>query len=150
MAHVVDEMAGERRRHGALHACDIGWVDLGVLRAGDREHWHRSPTESGHWFERHEFAEPPGVELLRIVQALVGDPMTPLQLRDRLGDVPQATLYRHINQLAGGGLLEVVGERRIRGGIERTYRVVTSAVVLGDDELESATPDEHRSKLNDN
>ncbi len=80
---------------------------------------------------------------LRIVQALVGDPMTPLQLKDRLGDVPQATLYRHINQLADGGLLEVVGERPIRGGIERTYRVVTSAVALGGDDLESATAEEH-------
>ncbi len=80
---------------------------------------------------------------LRIVQALVGDPMTPLQLKGRLGDVPQATLYRHINQLVDGGLLEVVGERPIRGGIERTYRVVAAAAVLGDDELESATADEH-------
>lgn len=80
---------------------------------------------------------------LRIVQALVGDVMTPLQLKDRLGDVPQATLYRHINQLADGGLLEVVSERPIRGGIERTYRVVTSAVALGEGDLESATTDEH-------
>ncbi len=80
---------------------------------------------------------------LRIVQALVGDAMTPLQLKDRLGDVPQATLYRHINQLADGGLLEVVSERPIRGGIERTYRVVTSAVALGEGDLESATIDEH-------
>ncbi len=80
---------------------------------------------------------------LRIVQALVGEPMTPLQLKDRLADVPQATLYRHINQLADGGLLEVVGERPVRGSIERTYRVVTAAVALGDDDLESATADEH-------
>jgi DNA-binding transcriptional ArsR family regulator len=80
---------------------------------------------------------------LRIVQALVGDAMTPLQLKDRLGDVPQATLYRHINQLADGGLLEVVSERPIRGGTERTYRVVTSAVALEESDLESATTDEH-------
>ncbi|MGI9612851.1 MAG: helix-turn-helix domain-containing protein [Acidimicrobiales bacterium] len=80
---------------------------------------------------------------LRIVQALVGAPMTPLQLKDRLGDVPQATLYRHINQLADGGLLEVVAERPIRGGVERTYGVATAAVALGDSELESATADEH-------
>lgn len=80
---------------------------------------------------------------LRIVQALVGAPMTPLQLKDRLGDVAQATLYRHINQLADAGLLEVVDERPIRGGVERTYGVVTSSVVLGDEELASATTDEH-------
>lgn len=80
---------------------------------------------------------------LRIVQALVGTPMTPLQLKDRLGDVPQATLYRHINQLADGGLLEVVAERPSRGGVERTYGVVTASVALGDSELESATADDH-------
>ena len=80
---------------------------------------------------------------LRIVQALVSAPMTPLQLKDRLRDVPQATLYRHINHLADGGLLEIVGERPIRGGIERTYGVVTASVVLSDTELESATTDDH-------
>lgn len=80
---------------------------------------------------------------LRIVQALVGAPMTPLQLRDRLGDVPQATLYRHLNQLADGGLVEVVDERPVRGTVERTYAVVTSRVSLSDADLESATPTEH-------
>ncbi|MGB0114682.1 MAG: helix-turn-helix domain-containing protein [Ilumatobacteraceae bacterium] len=80
---------------------------------------------------------------LRIVQQLVGSPMTPLELKDRLGDVPQATLYRHIRQLADGGLLEVVSERPNRGGTERTYKVVDAAVHLGADDLESATADEH-------
>lgn len=80
---------------------------------------------------------------LRIVQALAGAPMTPLQLKERLGDVPQATLYRHLNQLADGGLLEVVEERQARGAVERTYGIVTSAVSLTDDDLESATPDDH-------
>ena len=80
---------------------------------------------------------------LRIVQALVDAPMTPLELKERLGDVAQATLYRHINQLADGGLLEVTEERSIRGTVERTYRVVTTSVALGDSELESATADDH-------
>ena len=57
--------------------------------------------------------------------------------------MPQATLYRHINQLTDGGLLEVVGERPIRGGIKHTYGVVAFTVVLGDSELESATAEEH-------
>lgn len=80
---------------------------------------------------------------LRIVQTLVGFPMTPLQLKERLGDVPQATLYRHINDLADGGLLEVVGERPIRGGVERTYGVVRASVDLSEADLESATADDH-------
>ena len=80
---------------------------------------------------------------LRIVQALVGAPMTPLQLKDHLGDVAQATLYRHLNQLADGGLLEVVEERSTRGGVERTYGVNAASVVLGDEDLESASVADH-------
>ncbi len=80
---------------------------------------------------------------LRIVQALVGTPMTPLELKERLGDVAQATLYRHIKQLAESGLLEVTEERSIRGGVERTYRVVTTSVALGESELEPATAEDH-------
>ena len=53
---------------------------------------------------------------LRIVQALVGEPMTPLQLKDRLADVPQATLYRHINQLA-----DVAIQRRLRHVASRSF-----------------------------
>jgi DNA-binding transcriptional ArsR family regulator len=80
---------------------------------------------------------------LRIVQALVGNPMTPLQLKDQLGDVAQATLYRHLALLSEAGLLEVVDERRVRGGIERTYGVVATAVSLTSEELEHATADDH-------
>ena len=80
---------------------------------------------------------------LRIVQALIGNPMTPLGLKAQLGDVAQATLYRHLNQLADSGLLEVVGERRVRGGVERTYGVITSAVSLTSEELATATADDH-------
>ncbi|NNJ47091.1 MAG: ArsR family transcriptional regulator [Acidimicrobiia bacterium] len=80
---------------------------------------------------------------LRIVQALVASPMTPLRLKEQLGDVPQATLYRHLSQLADGGLLEVLEERPVRGGVERTYGVVASAASLTGDELETATADDH-------
>ena len=64
--------------------------------------------------------------------------MTPLRLKAVLGDVPQATLYRHVNQLHDGGLLEIVGEQPVRGGVERTYGVVAETVSLGPSEYESA------------
>ena len=80
---------------------------------------------------------------LRIVQALGGGQLTPLQVKERLGDVPQATLYRHLKQLADGGLIEVVDERQVRGTVERTYGLVAEAVVLGDEDLESATREDH-------
>lgn len=80
---------------------------------------------------------------LRIVQALVGNPMRPLELMEQLGDVPQASLYRHINQLETGGLLQIVDERRVRGGVERTYAVVEDAVQLGEDDLDGLTREDH-------
>ena len=79
---------------------------------------------------------------LRIVQALAGRTSTPQELLDRLGDVPQATLYRHLNQLEDGGLIEIVDTRQVRGGTERTYRVVSSAVSLGRDDIADADRDE--------
>ncbi len=79
---------------------------------------------------------------LRIVQSLLGRQLTPQEIRAQLYDVPQATLYRHINQLAQGGLLEIVDQRPVRGGVERTYAVVEEKVSLGQEDLEGATPDE--------
>jgi DNA-binding transcriptional ArsR family regulator len=67
---------------------------------------------------------------LRIVQALVKQPMTASGLKEVLGDVAQATLYRHIKALENGGMLDIVAERQVRGTVERTCRVVESAVAL--------------------
>ncbi len=47
--------------------------------------------------------------------------MTPLQIADQVRDVPQATLYRHINRLVRAGLLEQVDERPVRGTLEKVY-----------------------------
>ena len=66
---------------------------------------------------------------LRIVQALLGDrARTTGELRDDLPDVPPATLYRHVALLADAEVLEVVDERRVRGAVERTYRLREVAV----------------------
>lgn len=80
---------------------------------------------------------------LRIVQTLVGSQLTPQQLHRRLGDVPQATLYRQIGLLVDGGLIEVVAERQVRGTVERTYAVVAHAVSLGGEDLTGTSSDDH-------
>ena len=69
--------------------------------------------------------------------------MTPLDLKERLGDVAQATLYRHLNRLTDGGVLEIVSERQVRGGVERTYCLVEGAASLSEADLATATTDDH-------
>ena len=82
---------------------------------------------------------------LRVVQALLGErTLTTGDLHAELPDVPVATLYRHVGVLADAGVLEVVGERRVRGSTERTYRLVTAAASVGPEEAAGMTPEQHR------
>jgi DNA-binding transcriptional ArsR family regulator len=82
---------------------------------------------------------------LRVVQALLGGrDLTTSQLGGLLPDVPPATLYRQVATLMDGGVIRVVGERQLRGTVERTYRLVQEATSVDVDELRGMTADEHR------
>lgn len=82
---------------------------------------------------------------LRIVQAFLGDrALTTGELRTELPDVPAGSLYRHVARLVEGGVLAIVGERRVRGAVERTYVLRASAARIGLDEVARMTADEHR------
>jgi hypothetical protein len=61
-----------------------------------------------------------------------------------LPDVPPATLYRHVAVLSEAGVLAVVGERRVRGAAERSYRLVTEAASVGATDAAGMSVDEHR------
>ena len=80
---------------------------------------------------------------LRIVMALSGNEMTTSEIGGTLTDVAPATLYRHVAILADAGLIEVVQERQVRGGLERTYRVVDEAARIGPEDAEAMSADEH-------
>ncbi|MEV4709314.1 helix-turn-helix domain-containing protein [Actinoplanes sp. NPDC049316] len=83
---------------------------------------------------------------LRIVQAFLGDhELTTLRLRELLPDVATATLYRQVATLAEAGVLEVVGERRVRGAAERTYRLRTGTTVIGPEAAAQLTVEQHRA-----
>lgn len=58
---------------------------------------------------------------LRIVTAMSNDRFTAKDLVEALPDIPQTTLYRHINILVEGGMLEVVEEIPQRGTVERVF-----------------------------
>jgi DNA-binding transcriptional ArsR family regulator len=81
---------------------------------------------------------------MRIVLTLVGGrQLSGLQLAEVLPDVPQATLYRHLNKLAKGGILQIVEQRQVRGAVEKVYAVLGPAVNITPEEAASATRDDH-------
>lgn len=80
---------------------------------------------------------------LRIVLATSGREVTTAELRAELGDVPQASLYRHVSLLTEAGILEVAAERPVRGTVERTYRLAGGAGSFGADDAASMTPEQH-------
>lgn len=79
---------------------------------------------------------------LRIALALGSEQLTTAQLAERLPDVAPATLYRQVATLVEAGLLEVIAERRIRGGTERTYALAETATRRGPESLAEMTPDQ--------
>ncbi|MQY30619.1 helix-turn-helix domain-containing protein [Nocardia aurantia] len=82
---------------------------------------------------------------LRIVQAFLGDrTLTTSGLNAELGDVPPGSLYRHVARLVAADVLEVVAERRIRGTVERTYRLRQAAAQITPDRLATMSTEEHR------
>ncbi|MGI9666339.1 MAG: helix-turn-helix domain-containing protein [Acidimicrobiia bacterium] len=80
---------------------------------------------------------------LRIVLSAANEEVTTADIAERLPDVPQASLYRHIARLVDAGMLEVSSERPIRGAIERTYRVNSSAVVMGPEDVSLMSNEQH-------
>ena len=82
---------------------------------------------------------------LRIVHALSGgQKLTTSQLCELIPDVSPSTIYRRVGQLADAGILEVVDEQRVRGAVERSYRLRRDRAVIDAGAAASATADDHR------
>jgi DNA-binding transcriptional ArsR family regulator len=82
---------------------------------------------------------------MRIFSEVTGGNATAKTIGAAMPDVPQATLYRHINKLVETGFLKVVEEIPIRGTVERVYSIGASGLLpeelrgMGTDELRMAT-----------
>jgi len=80
---------------------------------------------------------------LRIAQAFLGNrELTTGDLRAELPDVATATLYRQVAAMVDGGVLEVAAEHRVRGAVERTYRLRAGAVVVDADGVSRMSADD--------
>jgi DNA-binding transcriptional ArsR family regulator len=79
------------------------------------------------------------------MHALTGErTRTTSELCDSLPDVSKATVYRHTALLVAGGLLEVADERRIRGAVERRYRLHPSGTAIDRATAAAMSLEEHR------
>jgi DNA-binding transcriptional ArsR family regulator len=82
---------------------------------------------------------------LRIVFTMSGgQTRTTSDLCARLPDVPKTTVYRHVGLLAEAGVLEVAGEQRVHGAVERHYRLRQERAVVDADMAASMSLDDHR------
>jgi len=82
---------------------------------------------------------------LRIVHAMSGGlTRTTSDLCARLPDVPKTTVYRHVSLLAEAGVLEVEGEQRVHGAVERHYRLRRTRAVIDQDAAASMSSEDHR------
>ena len=83
---------------------------------------------------------------MRILHAMAGGgERTTAELCARLADVSQASVYRHVAVLAEAGVLEVVAEKRVRGAVERLYRLRAERAAIGRDLAASMSLEDHRS-----
>jgi DNA-binding transcriptional ArsR family regulator len=82
---------------------------------------------------------------IRILHAFAaGRVRTTADLQARLPDVPHTSLYRHVGLLVAAGVLEVAGEQRVRGTVERSYRLNRQRAVLDEDAIEGMPIEAHR------
>ncbi|GIP32532.1 helix-turn-helix domain-containing protein [Paenibacillus sp. J2TS4] len=82
---------------------------------------------------------------MRIIQKLLqGKPLTIAQLAETLGDIPQATLYRHMRLLLEGNHVEVVDTQKVSGTEERIFSVKKETLeMIPESEVEVTSKEDH-------
>jgi DNA-binding transcriptional ArsR family regulator len=81
---------------------------------------------------------------LKIIQKFLGgQEKTAKELAQELPEIPQATLYRHLDKLVKTNILTVVDEKQIRGTVEKVYKIDLSEASMGNKELTDITKEEH-------
>ncbi|WP_416151747.1 helix-turn-helix domain-containing protein [Salipaludibacillus sp. HK11] len=81
---------------------------------------------------------------MKIIQALARNSMTVQEIGDHLGDVPQATLYRHLNILKKSIIVSVEKETQVRGTLEKRYSLNINNARVSADEAKTISKEEHK------
>ncbi|AGA69171.1 hypothetical protein Desdi_1682 [Desulfitobacterium dichloroeliminans LMG P-21439] len=69
------------------------------------------------------------------------DTETVKRIAEELPDVPPASLYRHINKLVEADIIEICAEYKIRGTVERVYRLKSNPF-YNDERVKDANTEE--------
>jgi DNA-binding transcriptional ArsR family regulator len=69
---------------------------------------------------------------MQIVTTMAAQQMTATEI-SQIIDIPSTTLYRHINILVEGGILEVVEETQKRGTVEKLYALTAPPSLTSED-----------------
>ena len=81
---------------------------------------------------------------MNIMQSLLGEKeLTTQEISQIITDVPQATLYRHLNKLHAAGLIKVVDHNKIRGTVEKTYALSKQLEAMTRQEMRQASRQDH-------
>jgi len=82
---------------------------------------------------------------MRLVHAMrAAGSLTTGELCARLPDLPKATVYRQVERLVRAGVFVIEGERRVRGAVERRYRMPLEAAAVSVEDARSMTLEDHR------
>lgn len=83
---------------------------------------------------------------MKIVQTLVnGRKLTVQQMSEKLPDIPQASLYRHLKKLVEADLIVIAEENQVRGTIEKVYALPDTSEEMAAEEFLSLSKEEHLS-----
>lgn len=79
---------------------------------------------------------------VRILQTAASDSLTTQEINERLPDVPQSSIYRHLKLLLDGEMIAVAETRLVNGIQEKVYRLAQRPYLSADD-VSGMTTDDH-------
>ena len=80
---------------------------------------------------------------IKIIQELsMKGTATTKEIASACGEIPQATLYRHLSNLMKNGVITVLSENRIRGTLEKVYAIKENPSQTINNKLETLTKDD--------
>lgn len=81
---------------------------------------------------------------MRIAQTLInGKKLTSKEIAERLDDIPQATLYRHLKKMLDANVIEIVDENQVRGTVEKVYALPVQSKSISEEEIKHWNKDDH-------